>query len=106
MKTTDLVTLFTTGLLLPSVWVFFRGAGDEPYVVFRASDAVVQIGVASALMALWIVLLSFIGAQVVKKKLHRAWISAMLVGALALCCLYQSPMSYISDLVHFRVVVQ
>ena len=89
-----------------SSWVVFRGASDEPYTTFRASDAVVQIGVASALMALWAVLVAFVTIQVCGKKLRPAWISILLLSALMLCVLYDSPAGYISDLVHFKVVAR
>jgi multisubunit Na+/H+ antiporter MnhE subunit len=104
MKTSGIAALAMAGLLVPSVWVVLKGAGDEPYTSFRASDAVVQIGVACALMALWIVLLGFITAQVVKKKLPRAWLASIVLCAVALYCLYDSPAGYISDLVKFEVV--
>lgn len=91
-------------LLVPSFWVCLRGANDEPYTTFHASDAVVQIGVASALMVLWVLWFGFIAMQVSKKKSHPGWLSAFALGALALCALYQSPAGYISDLLQFGVV--
>lgn len=106
MKTSQSITLSVSGLLGLSVWVVFKGASDEPYMSFRASDAIVQIGVASALMALWVVLLGFISAQVFQKKLHPAWLACLGLGALALYCLYDSPACYISDLVKFNVVTR
>jgi hypothetical protein len=106
MKTSGIVAVITASLLVISFWVFLRGASDEPYTTFRASDAVVQIGVASALMALWVVLIGFITAQVAKKKLHPAWLSVFILCALAVFGLYQSPAGYISDLIHFGVVVR
>ena len=106
MKTSGIAALTTIGLLVPSIWVVLKGAGDEPYTTFRTSDAIVQIGVASALMTLWVVLIGFITAQVVKKNLHRAWLTSFALCALALCCLYDSPAGYISDLLKFGVVIR
>lgn len=104
MKTSGIFILTMAGLLAPSFLVFFRGASGEPYTTFRVSDAVVQIGVASALIALWVVFIGFLTVQVAKKKLHPVWLSASILGALAILGLYQSPAGYISDLVHFGVV--
>lgn len=101
MKTSGIAALTIIGLVVPSVWVVLKGAKDEPYTAFHASDPLVQIGVASALMALWVVLLGFIIAQVVKKKLHPAWLTCFALCALALCCLYDSPVGYLSDLKNF-----
>lgn len=106
MKTWKTVTLSTLGLLGASIWVVLKGAGDEPYTSFRASDAIVQIGVASALMALWVVLLGSITIHVFQKKLHPAWLACFCLGALALYGLYDSPAGYISDLVKFGVVTR
>jgi hypothetical protein len=106
MKTSGIVALTTAGLLAPSIWVVLKGAGDEPYTRFRASDAIVQIGVASALMALWIVWMGVVTAQVVKHRLHPGWLATFALCALALCGLYDSPAAYISDLVHFGVVTR
>jgi len=106
MKTSGFIALTTVALLIPSAWVFLKGAGDEPYMTFRASDAIVQIGVASALMTLWLVLIAFVTTQVIKKQLHPGWLATYALCALVLCALYQSPAGYISDLVHFGVVVR
>jgi len=73
---------------------------------FLASDAILQIGVASALVALWIGLIGFVTVQVVNKKLHPAWLSSFLLCAVALYCLFDSPAGYISDLVKFSVLTR
>ncbi len=104
MKIPAAAAFATTGLLAASVWVVLKGAGDEPYTSFRTSDAIVQIGVACALIALWLVWIGCITAQVVKKKLHPLWLATLALCALALCGLYASPTDYISDLVKFGVV--
>jgi hypothetical protein len=106
MKTPGFIVLTTVALLIPSAWVFLKGAGDEPYMTFRASDAIVQIGVASALMALWLVLVGFVTTQVVQKRLHPGWLATYALCALVLCALYQSPAGYISDLVYFGAVAR
>ena len=106
MKTSGIAALATAGLLAPSVWVVLKGAGDEPYMSFHASDAIVQVGVASALMALWIVLIGCITTQVVKRKLPPSWLASFVLCAVALYCLYDSPAGYISDLVKFGVVIR
>jgi hypothetical protein len=77
---------------------------DEPYLGFRASDAVIQIGVASSLMTLWALVAAFIVVQVWRKKLPAGWLPALAVCAVALFYLYHSPADYLSDLVAFKVV--
>jgi hypothetical protein len=106
MKTRNAVAFSLSALLGLSAWVVIKGAGDEPYMSFHPSDAIVQIGVACALMALWVVLESFITAQVIQKKLHPAWLASFGLCAVALYALYDSPAGYLSDLVKFGVVVR
>jgi hypothetical protein len=105
MKASTVLSVVIPALLIPSVWVVVFD-NDEPYVSFRPSDAVVQVGVASSLVTLWILLVVFIVAQVLRKKLHAAWLSALLVCAIALFYLGVAPRDYLSDLVHFKVVAQ
>lgn len=106
MKAPTAILMGIIALLVPSFWVVLKGAGDEPYVRFRASDAVVQIGVASALMTLWVLVIVFVTAQVWKKKLHTVWLSALVLSAIALFFLFHAPVDYLSDLAYWKVVVR
>jgi hypothetical protein len=106
MRASAITALVTAGLFAVSIWVVLKGARDEPYMAFHASDAVVQIGVASALMALWVVWIGFITTLVIQTKLHRGWLSIWVIFAAALLGLYDCPAGYISDLVSFHVVVR
>jgi hypothetical protein len=105
MKASTIVSVVIPALLVPSIWVVGFD-NDEPYVGFRASDAMVQVGVASSLVTLWVLLVIFIVAQVLKKNLHAAWLSTLLVCAIALFYLGVAPGDYLSDLVHFKVVTR
>ena len=103
---TRITALVTACLFAASVWVVWEGAEEEPYTAFHARDAIVQIGVASALIALWLAWLGFIGAQVAKKKLPLWWLATFVLSAIALYGLYDCPAGYISDLVTFHVVAR
>ena len=50
------LTLAVSALVLSaaSFLVVLQGASDEPYLAFRSSDAIVQIGGAMLLMMLWV----------------------------------------------------
>jgi hypothetical protein len=105
MKASTVVSIVAPVLLVPSIWVVFFD-NDEPYVRFRASDAMVQIGAASSLFTLWVLMTAFIVAQVLKKKLHAAWLATLPVCAIALFYLGVAPGDYLSDLAHFKVVTR
>ena len=105
MKASTVVSIVVPVLLMPSVWVAIFD-NDEPYVRFRASDAMVQIGAASSLFTLWVLMTAFIVAQVLKKKLRPAWLSALFVCAIALFYLGAAPWAYLSDLVYWKVVAR
>jgi hypothetical protein len=55
------------------VFVLGEGAVDEPYDVFRPYDAVVQVGVATAVLTLWLVVAAVIVADVVHAR-FRGWL--------------------------------
>jgi hypothetical protein len=106
MKPVPLIVVTATALFTASVWVAFRGASNEPYATFRASDAIVQIGVASALMTLWVIWSILVTVEVRKKRISASWLSALILSALMLLLLYQSPAGYVSDIVHWKVVAR
>ena len=45
--------LISAALSAASLVVVFQGANDEPYMGYRRFDALVQVGVGTALMVLW-----------------------------------------------------
>lgn len=98
MKASTRIVLSTSALLLPSFYVVLKGAGDEPYVSFRASDALVQIGAASALIAFWLMLTVSITGQVWRKELTPRWLSLLVLTALVLFLLGHAPIDYLADL--------
>lgn len=106
MKPLNTTVVTAAALLGASVWVAFRGANDEPYVTFRASDAIIQIGVASALIAFWIAWSIFVTADVHKRRKPRFWLLALILSGLAILLLYQSPAGYVSDIVRWQTTSQ
>ncbi len=106
MKPVPLIVMTATALFTASAWVAFRGASDEPYATFRASDAIVQIGVASALMTLWVIWSLFVTVEVRQKRISASWLSALILSALLLLLLYQSPAGYVSDIIHWQVATR
>jgi hypothetical protein len=66
----------------------------------------IQVGVASSLVTLWVLTVIFIVSQVFKKRLHGAWLSALPVCAVAVFYLGVAPGDYLSDLIHFKVVTR
>lgn len=105
MKASARAVVFSTALLLPSLYVVLKGAGDEPYVRLRAADALVQIGAASALLALWIVLVVAITRQLWRKELARRWTGLLVLSALVLFLLAHAPIDYLADLEHWGALV-
>ena len=56
-----------------SLWIVYRGASIEPFLFFRNRDAVIQIGVATSLIVLWIQLCLFIIINILSKRLNCLW---------------------------------
>jgi hypothetical protein len=90
-------------LSVASTWVVIRGASDEPYVVFRHSDALVQVGIGTALIVLWVQFAIWLGYGVFKKGVHRAWLPVYLWILVVLFCLWDSPVGYVQDVTKFII---
>ena len=65
-------------LSVASFVVVIQGASDEPYTVFRQSDALVQIGVAMVLMLLWFQLAAVIVAGVALRRVSQWWLPLLI----------------------------
>src|SRR5689334_1489548 len=67
--------------------VVMKGAADEPYFGgIRKSDAIVQVGVGTALIVLWALWCAMAIAFILRRRLHPA-ASAILIWA-AICVFY------------------
>ena len=63
-----------------------QNASDEPYVVFRRSDAIVQVGVAMLLMLLWFQLIVGIVWGIACRRVSAWWM--LLLPWIFICELY------------------
>ena len=79
------------------------GRGDEPYVSFAASDALVQVGVASVLMLLWLQLALLLVVRIRRRTLSRAWISLVVWALLCEFYLFHCPFGYVDDITRFAI---
>jgi hypothetical protein len=88
-------------LSLASFFIVMQGVSDEPYIVFRKSDAIVQIGVAMILMLLWLQLLVGTVWGVARHRISAWWLLLlpwMLFGELVL---FYCSKSYMQDIARF-----
>ena len=97
------ISFGAVGLLLSvaSALVVLRGASDEPYSTFRASDALIQIGAAMILMVLWLQLAAFLVWAVATRRIGRLWLALLLWIALCEFILFDSPSGYVQDITTF-----
>ena len=91
-------------LSIASFVVVMQGASDEPYVVFRRSDALVQVGVAMVLMLLWVQLAGGMIYGVVRRRISLWWLSLLLWVVICEFYLYESPSGYIQDITRYVAV--
>lgn len=90
-------------LSLASLMVVAQGAADEPYTVYRRSDALAQLGVGTALMVLWGCVALAVVVLVAARKLSAAWLLLLIWAALCLFYLSYSPRGYVQDLERFVI---
>lgn len=98
------IALFLALTLALSAWVVLSGAADQPYVSFRERDAVIQIGLASALMTLWSMFGLWVILQIRAGRLARSWSASLVLVGAALFFLYQSPSGYVSEIARWGAV--
>ena len=95
--------LIAAALSIASLFVVMQGANDEPYGAYRRYDAIVQVGVGTALMVLWcscsLAVLVLVGAR----KLTAWWLTLLLWAALCLFYLSYSPLGYLQDIEKFVI---
>ena len=90
--------LVTVVLSAASFFVVLQGANDEPYVGYRRYDAIMQVGVGTALMVLWGLCSIAVVVLVARRKLSLAWIALLLWAAICLFYLSYSPLGYLVDI--------
>lgn len=93
-----LVIAVVVALSLVSLIVVVQGAEDEPYGQYRRADAILQVGVGSALMALWAAGAVLVIGLVVTRCVPAAWLVLVLWAAFCLFMLSYSPIGYLQDL--------
>lgn len=85
-------------LTVVSICVVYRDANTEPYYVFRRSDVLIQVGVATALIILWLVLLPLVLLLAGTRKVSAAWFALLIWMPICIFYLSFSPVGYLSDL--------
>jgi hypothetical protein len=95
--------LATSALALSaaSFFVVIQGASDEPYTVFRKSDAVVQVGIAMILMLLWVQLAVGIVAGVARRRVSLWWLPLLIWILICEFYLFHSPSGYVHDITRY-----
>jgi uncharacterized membrane protein len=94
------MSLLLAFLTLLSLYIVLRNANDEPYYGgVRESDAWTQVGLSSALIALWIQWCIAIAILAMRRKVHWAFLIAYLWAGLAICFLVTTASGYLSDVI-------
>lgn len=96
-----IIVTLTVVLSFASTIVVFKGANDEPYVNFQASDALVQVGVAMVLMVLLGQLAAGLIYGLVLRRIS-GWCWLLVIWAM-ICefYLYHCPSGYVGDITQF-----
>jgi hypothetical protein len=96
-------SIVASALSAASLVVGLQGTNDEPYMAYRRYDAIVQVGVGTALMMLWccwcLAVLFLVGAR----KLSGWWLALLLWAAIWLFYLSFSPLGYLQDIEKFVI---
>jgi uncharacterized membrane protein YhaH (DUF805 family) len=90
-------------LSLLSVIVVIDNAGAEPYVTFRHSDAMVQIGGAFVLLVLWFQYAIWLAVEIAHKRISSWWLAVLLWAAIVCPYIYHCPFGYVGDITKFVV---
>ena len=88
-------------LLLAVSLPIFLQAGDEPFVHFRPNEALVQVGVASAVTVLWLFFGIGLSWLAFKRHVSRWTLLTLFLVALAILIMGECPLGYVSDINHF-----
>ena len=78
--------------------VVCQSASDEPYMMYRRYDALVQVGIGTALMVLW-GLWAVAGMLLVgNRKLSPWWLALLLWAAICVFYISNCPLGYLADI--------
>jgi ABC-type transport system involved in multi-copper enzyme maturation permease subunit len=105
---TYLVAFIAAALLLtiPSLVVGFLNANDEPYFgTIRKSDALVQVGLGSVLMTLWVAWTAALLLAVTRNRVHAAALALVVWSVFAVCFLGSCASGYLDDLIESQAGV-
>jgi hypothetical protein len=90
--------LVTAALSAASFIVVLQGATDEPYMGYRRYDAIVQVGIGTALIVLWCCCCLAVVVLVAARKLPVWWLALLLWAAICLFYLRLAPLGYLEDI--------
>jgi hypothetical protein len=93
-----LIAVLAVFASLASYWLVISNATDEPYAVFRPEDALAQVGVGSALIAVWIFLSAAVLYGVITRSLSTWWLLLLLWITIVLFYLRLCPLGYVGDI--------
>ena len=97
------IVIYALVLSITSAYIAFDGAAAEPYLVFRFNDAFVQVGLAIALMVLWLQFAACLLYGVITRRVARPWLALSIWIATAMFYLWQSPVGYVGDITKFVI---
>jgi hypothetical protein len=106
MKRDILIGVYALALSVASAFVVVDGAAAEPYLSLRYSDALVQIGLAVALIVLWLQLAVYLFYGLVTRRVARPWLALSVWIGVAMFYLWQSPVGYVGDITNFVIEKQ
>ena len=93
-------------LTIASAFVVVDGAAAEPYILFRYSDAFVQIGIAVALIVLWLQFSVWLSYAAITRRVPKPWLALIIWAGIAVFNLWHSPVAYVEDITKFVVQKQ
>jgi hypothetical protein len=92
-------------LLATAVALFFASfavvanyAGEEPYDEFRHADALINVGLGTALIACWLVWSAACVGLALRRVIARTWLACLLLPVLCIFYLQFCPLGYLEDM--------
>jgi hypothetical protein len=98
-----LLGVAAASLSVLSVIVVYRGASDEPYTVFRSSDALVQVILGSLLLFAWCEVALVVLWCAHRRLVSRRWIALIAWASVVSFYLWDSPSGYLSAIRTYAV---
>ncbi|MEI8198033.1 MAG: hypothetical protein WCI73_19235 [Phycisphaerae bacterium] len=84
-----------------SFFLVLQSANDEPYTLFRSSDALTQVGLGCVLIALWIYLSAATLYGVITARISSWWLLLLLWAVIVLFYLRICPQGFVEDIAKF-----